>query len=707
MIFERLTLHQFQRFRDTSTIEFPEPNAGKSIVLVLAPNNSGKTTVLRALRFLLYGYLAGHDRDGAWNLANDLVRSKARPGENIDVWVEARMVIGDSPPITIRRQLRVRRNGPDRWIVEGPYLLHKKTEQAAEPFQPDADGSLQSRIETDVPEDLFSWFYFEGEPADRKMSKGNSRALVEPLKKAIQLRRWSRAISLAESVASNLKTKLQRESRNHGAYTALIHRKDVVMRGKAENENELAKAARELRDLQTQYAQIDASCQEVSAKAAESQGLYRRLKDQEQKRDRATADLAHARAEIRSLVAQSGGLPLLGFAIPTVELRLKELRDANLLPADISKGFIERLMSSSKCVCGRCIDEAAIAELQAYMARTLASATSNDLTNLANALEGGKDSPLRKRIESYPGQLAAAVSRKTDAARELADAVAAVADLKPQVQSSSIEEFNRLIRERDRVAGEVRKKEDLMRDLSTKIQGQVAALKVLNADLAKARPKKGAGQIPKLEAALDVAERLAGNLREGRQRFQDAVYDLLQERLSHHFDKTVTGGNRAKLDRETLLPHMVDPFGNVVRNAGGGEAQVLAIAFVAGLAELRTRINRDLKAAGLGGRLLGEQGFVVDSPFTSADHNYMRAIAEFLPGKAPQLLVMIAKQNWPDTVREALEPHVARAYGITLHTPARAHDPESFNFRLDGKTVCLREELAMGELSYTTFSEIL
>ena len=52
MIFERLTLHNFQRYGGTNTIEFPDPEE-TSLVVILAPNNTGKTTILRAIDFLV------------------------------------------------------------------------------------------------------------------------------------------------------------------------------------------------------------------------------------------------------------------------------------------------------------------------------------------------------------------------------------------------------------------------------------------------------------------------------------------------------------------------------------------------------------------------------------------------------------------------------------------------------------------------------
>jgi hypothetical protein len=194
-------------------------------------------------------------------------------------------------------------------------------------------------------------------------------------------------------------------------------------------------------------------------------------------------------------------------------------------------------------------------------------------------------------------------------------------------------------------------------------------------------------------------------LNEGETKFRQAVHGILQERLTHYFG-VATSGNTASIDKENFLPSMHDRNNLVVTNPGGGEQQVLNLAFVIALAEMRTMINEDMTSAGLGGRLLGDQSFVLDSPFTSADPNFMKAIAEFLPGKAPQMLLLLAKQNWPDSVRETLEPHISRVYGVRLHTPVTPNDPESFRFTWKGNTIDLREPIPAGQPSFSTFHEL-
>lgn len=65
MIFKRVTLHNSHRYRGENSIIFSAPGPGKAStkVLVLALNNSGKTTILRALRSLFYGRLAEYEME--------------------------------------------------------------------------------------------------------------------------------------------------------------------------------------------------------------------------------------------------------------------------------------------------------------------------------------------------------------------------------------------------------------------------------------------------------------------------------------------------------------------------------------------------------------------------------------------------------------------------------------------------------------------
>jgi DNA sulfur modification protein DndD len=703
MIFERLTLHNFQRYGSTNTIEFPD-SEDFSLVVVLAPNNTGKTTILRAIDFLFYGSLCGESQENAWKLVTDVVRDETKTGTEVMAWVEARIKLPNDEVRTVRRQIVARRPTENRWMVESPKLLWRKTDSPNEKFSLD-DGHLQVKIDNAVPQDLFSWFYFYGEPAKGKMGHGASAGVLEPLKKVIQIRRWKDARTNIEAVIKSLRQQEAKEAGANKAYVELRNREGVVRKGLETNRLDLNELRNTQSELVREKNRLDVELAEVSSKAKASQELHTQLQKHKLDEQKAEQAIKAAENQVCELLRNSLAVPLLVPAFGPVDKHLAELRSRNLLPADVSRGFIERLLKGTHCVCGSCLDETKRAELESYLGKTLAAQTNRDLVALADALEGGEESVLRKRAAAFSGKLTRLKAERSVATTLLAAAKQAIEGLMPKIEEASITRFTELVNSVRRIERDISENQRIQSEKAESIRRQESTLASLATELAKARPKRGADKMEGISKAIELAENVRKKLAEGETSFRQAVHGILQERLTHYFG-VATSGNSAWIDRENFLPSMHDRNGLTVTNPGGGEQQVLNLAFVIALAELRTMINEDMTSAGLGGRLLGDQSFVLDSPFTSADPNFMKAIAEFLPGKAPQMLLLLAKQNWPDSVRETLAPHISRVYGVKLHTSVAPNDPEAFRFEWKGKTVDLREELPAGQASFSTFHEL-
>ena len=458
-------------------------------------------------------------------------------------------------------------------------------------------------------------------------------------------------------------------------------------------------------ELGRSKARLDTELAEVSSQAKASQELFAQLQKHKLDEQQAQQAIRTADSQVCDLIKSNLAIPLLEPAFSPADQHLADLRTRNLLPADVSKGFIERLLKGEHCVCGTCLDATKREELTKYLGLTLAAQTNRDLVALADVLEGGKDSDLRKRAAAFPARLTRLTAERGAAVALLKRAQDAIEGLMPKIEKASMDRFAELVNLVRKAEREITDNRQLQAGKAESIRIQENTLASLATELAKARPKKGADKMEGIAKAIEMAETLREKLNEGENKFRQAVHGILQERLTHYFG-VATSGNTAWIDKENFLPSMHDRNNLVVTNPGGGEQQVLNLAFVIALAEMRTMINEDMTSAGLGVRLLGDQSFVLDSPFTSADPNFMKAIAEFLPGKAPQMLLLLAKQNWPDSVRETLEPHISRVYGVRLHTPVKPNDPESFRFHWKGNTVDLREPIAAGLPSFSTFHEL-
>src|ERR1039458_9538966 len=88
MVIHYLTLNNFMTMFGAQRIDFvSNANNDCSITVVVAPNNSGKTTIIRALKFLLYGADdAGLEAARCVNL--EQIRETASGGR-VEAFVEA------------------------------------------------------------------------------------------------------------------------------------------------------------------------------------------------------------------------------------------------------------------------------------------------------------------------------------------------------------------------------------------------------------------------------------------------------------------------------------------------------------------------------------------------------------------------------------------------------------------------------------------
>jgi hypothetical protein len=66
----------------------------------------------------------------------------------------------------------------------------------------------------------------------------------------------------------------------------------------------------------------------------------------------------------------------------------------------------------------------------------------------------------------------------------------------------------------------------------------------------------------------------------------------------------------------------------------------------------------------------------------------------------------MAKQNWPDSVRQTLAPLISAAYGIRPHTPVVPNDANAFRFRWNGSIAELWEQIPAGKASFGTMPPI-
>src|SRR3974390_3376700 len=101
MIITEIRLSNFLVFAGEQTLELPA-DQDTNLIVVLAANNTGKTNLIRALKFLFYGHLPDCTEVTSYKLIHDGARAAAKAGATLSGWVEATLDI-DGEPLTLRR----------------------------------------------------------------------------------------------------------------------------------------------------------------------------------------------------------------------------------------------------------------------------------------------------------------------------------------------------------------------------------------------------------------------------------------------------------------------------------------------------------------------------------------------------------------------------------------------------------------------------
>ena len=169
MLIKELRVCDFLVFPGEQKIELPAAK-DSNLVVILAPNNTGKTNIIRALKFLFYGHLPDCTEMTAHRLIHDGLRTSARLGAEISGWVEVTLEL-DGEELTLRRVVRTSKRGKDEWMPPELFLA-KVIRGPKTRLIIDSDGLSQTRLRTMVPEQLFDAFYFRGEPLDGKLLGG-------------------------------------------------------------------------------------------------------------------------------------------------------------------------------------------------------------------------------------------------------------------------------------------------------------------------------------------------------------------------------------------------------------------------------------------------------------------------------------------------------------------------------------------------------
>jgi hypothetical protein len=710
MLFRHIQISDFLSFKGINTFDFPDPEkSDHALMLVLAPNTAGKTNIIRSLRFLFCGELLGHSTD-PHKLINDAAMSAAPTGSTVDAWVQAKIIYRD-------RERTIRRRITAKCIREGS-LVHRETileeqqhERKGDIFISD-QGEIQRALNLMVPPELFDYFFFEGETLANHLVGGrDTKGIREGLATLIHEHEWEDAVQTVRSVQTQAAKELRKLADANREYEAVVNRLEA-------NREQLTSSAKAKADRQSEKEEAVAAYETCEAAILDlSQGKSFEVLNEKLATARSSlkAKKKEFEAGERSISRSAGsslGLPFFTKAYGPALGQLKSMRDQNLLPADVSEGFVNRLLDwpkSKSCICGRSLDPASHRTerecIEDYRERTMAVDLNHALLSLLNSLETSSQLGFISRMNSSRSTIAALLLQRDHDVVAIRDLESRVTGLEDERERLNVEEIQRLQskqKEASHAMVVVAKK-------IVEVDQQIRMLEHKRAELdieVRALKRSGAGnQIATLVSGQSRAAELIQFIESARASVRSAFHSQLQAFVSQYYDVVAPDGSTAWVDPNTLLP-AIRVGGEIRRNIGGAQRQLLVLSHIVSLAQLRKWLHEQLQELQLAPGRIDDHCFVLDSVFGPTADEFREKCAEFLVGKARQIIVLVASQQWDEIVRSRLEKAATKVYRLVRNTPKQDINPSERTMLFRGKEYHVFEQIPENEKAFTIAKEI-
>lgn len=656
-----LTMVNFRQFFGEQTLEFAHSDAARNITLIHGYNGSGKTALLNAFVWGLYGRTTP-DLEAPDRLANEKALGDA--GDNTPVQVKVRLRFRARGEIYIAERTATarRKDGGEVEQTESTLTLRR----IASSGESETLEGAQNRVDRLLPPDLYPFFFFNGERVEELASPQAYDRVEQGIKTLLNVLIFERGTrDLRKKVYGDLGKELQRYgdseaqqaieegNRLREREAEIMERRDILQKNEAE--------------LVTEVELIEARQREVAAIA----GLVA-------ERDRATRSRSEVEVRIQELrldaarrLSKDG---YLAFAEPvfarTADL-VSAARQRGDLPAKVKPQFVDDLLESRECVCGRGIEDGSPEH-----GRLLKWRSNTGLAELEEAISQthGNLGMLRNRRSTFfeeIGRVQAAMSDAMAAKRRLGDEIdqlnAKIGDPGTSYDAAELEQKRGALGKRlEDVRFELR---TMKRDLET--LGE--ELRALEQRIEKLKLHDEKAKL--VQHQMHVVGRIADALEQIYMIQKQDVREELARSVEEIWNDAAVKDYRASVSDDFRLELFKTVAGTLqpVHGASTGEKQVLSLSFVGSLVrKARKNEERNEEEEKLGGRDLltgGEYPLVMDSPFGSLEDDYRRKVAEWIPKLAAQLVVMVSKTQWRNEVEESVRPRIGREYILELQTP--------------------------------------
>ncbi len=665
MILERLVLENFRQFKGRQEIVFSDLRE-RNVTIVHAENGFGKTTLLKALLWALYG------RDGLMG-ADGKEEDFEKPDRIIHEGVALQAL--DPNRVFARVELTFKHDD-DRYILTRQLSLadqNLKPKQTTLTLEVMRDGQTysqdrpQQRIQAIVPDGISKFLFFNGERINYLAAEKNSAQVTEAIHQMLGLK-------LLQTTIDDLKHQnVRRRLRNEQKESTSDEKRDLIERQTAlEAEIEQMEAERN----QT-HANLTATTKELETidskliKNREAHELQMKRKARMADRERLALKRDDCVQRLSKLIAEDGYTLFTPRLIERGRSIVARLRSEGKIPARVLNSFLEELLERGTCICDRNLDEATPEREAVEKLQTIAG--DQDFNNAVGALDYAIG--VIETVASSTGdRLRQLNAERLDLQREIRECDEEIEEIHQILGGKQDEEVQHLEERRKALELQEHSFHSELGRIDTDIEAAKAEIDTLQKQIRQLQDREEAAA--RAQRRVDVVDDCIEILEQILEAETQDLRPLLNDEIDRHFRNIMTKDYWAELTESYTLRIRKQVAGADEGDSptemdvalSTGERTVTSLVFIASLVALAKR--RSEIPTILRGASGSAYPVAIDSPFGSLSI-FREGVARNIPELAPQVLLLVSPEQYNGQVERALDDagRVGKRYYLAYHGP--------------------------------------
>lgn len=654
MIINRLEMYNFRQYIGHQFVDF-STDPEKNVTVLIGINTSGKTTIVRAFEWCLYGKNGFEDPV----LLNSEVRVNMNVGDVQDTWVSVNFT-HDNREYTLRRLFKYvcsERKVASDGTVE--VSLNKKPEEKLTLEYLQSDGQTKTPIDRSnitesmdrvLPRDLSDYFFFGGE---RISSIANRTDLSKAVRGLMRLDVLENARDHLGKVLKSFQGSID-TSGDANAQRA----KDAIETYKlqlAQYEQDKANA-----DQQMQY--WSEKEKEYSAELAKSD--VEQVKKAKAERDRLERTIASEKQRlenaVKAMVDAFNTRPFVFFGMPalkkTMDL-LDSVKESTECVPGMDQDSIDYLLNRGYCICGTHLDPNTLPYQRVMEERR----------KLPPEHIGAVVMNYRNKTEGYMAGIESFLTTLESRYKE----IRSIQRTLGQLQDDYDAQAGIIIDDTDAKAIEVKRKDAHARYLEAKSDYDQATQSIgrckeniSNCEDTISKYAKSSKKNERIYRMIAYSQAVYEWLNRTYQEKESTVRAQLQQRVNDNFSRMYHGERSIIIDDKYRVR-----YSDIKTEESDGLKAVKSFAFIASLVSMaKDKILDDQEMQ------LGQvYPLVMDAPFSNVDEIHIDNICKILPHTANQVIMAVMKKDW-GYAADDLERFVGRSYVIAKDLDAEGHE---------------------------------